>query len=98
VSLAHRIELTRKVRELTLRNEFLRAGSTPDQLEAALGDLLSRRIYLEWGLAEIQGLTIDGVAATPESLIERGPESIAREIEAAIASELQLTDQETKNS
>jgi hypothetical protein len=97
VSLAQRIELTRQVRELTLRNEFLRAGATPDQLEAALGELLARRLYLEWGLAAIEGLTIDGNGATPELVIEKGPEKLAEEISSSILAGLTLSEEETKN-
>ena len=98
MSLGNRIELTKKVRELTLQNEFLQAGSTTDQLQALLGDLLGRRVYLEWGLSEIQGLAIDGVPATPESLIEKGPESLCNEIASAILASLHLSDEESKNS
>ena len=98
ISLGQRIELTRRVHEITLRNEFLRTGSAPDQIEAALGELLARRVYLEWGLAGIQGLTIDGATATPELLTEKGPEALADEIIASILSELHLTDEERKNS
>jgi hypothetical protein len=97
ISLAQRIELTRQVRELILKNEFLRAGATPDQLEAALSELLARRLYVEWGLAAIEGLTIDGSAATVESLIEKGPEKLTEEIATSILSELALSEQETKN-
>jgi len=98
ISLAQRIELTRRVRELTLRNEYLRGGTTPDQLESALGELLARRLYVEWGLAAIEGLTIDGNAASSESLIEKGPEELTEEIANSILSELTISEQETKNS
>lgn len=97
MSLGQRIELTRRVHELTLRNEFLRGGGQADQIEARLGELLARRIYLEWGLAEIQGLVINGMTATTELLIEKGPEALADEIVASILSELQLTEEERKN-
>jgi hypothetical protein len=97
MSLAQRIELTRQVRELTLRNEFLRGGEISDQLEAALSELLCRRLYLEWGLAEIQGLTIDGNPVTPELLIEKGPENLSAEIAGAILAGLHLSDTERKN-
>jgi hypothetical protein len=97
ISLGQRIELTRRVHELTLRNEFLLSGAQADQIEATLGDLLARRLYLEWGLAEVHGLVIDGVTATTELLIEKGPEVLADEIVACILSELQLTEEERKN-
>ena len=98
ISLANRLELTRQLRELTLRYDFLSAGETSDQLEAALSDLLVRKLYVEWGLAEIQGLTIDGDAATAALLIQKGPESLTGEIIAAIREEVELSDDERKNS
>lgn len=97
ISLAQRIELTRQIRELTLKNDFLRGGDTQEQLHVALGELLARRLYLEWGLAQIEGLTIDGSAATPEMLIEKGPEHLSEEIAEAIVAHLHLSEQETKN-
>ena len=98
VSLSQRIELTKKVRDLSLRYEFLRAGDTADQLEASLADLLVRRLYLEWGLAELSGLTVDEQPATVEVLIEKGPEALSEEIIAAIRAELGLSEEERKNS
>jgi len=71
LSLGQRIELTRRVRELTGKNEFLRAGSEADQLQAALSDLMMRQLFIEWGLAQIDGLHIDGREATTEVLIAK---------------------------
>ena len=56
VSLAQRLDLNRRVRELTLRHEFLKAGPAADQLEAAWADLLVRKLYVEWGLAGSKAL------------------------------------------
>jgi hypothetical protein len=98
VSLLQRIELTKRVRELALRHEFLKAGDMTDQLDANLGDLLVRRLYLEWGLSEIAGLKIDGQPGTVELLIERGPEALSNEIVEAICTELELSEEERKNS
>lgn len=98
ISLGQRFELTSRARELTRQHEFLRAGDAPDQLEASLADLLTRKLYLEWGLAGIRDLTIDGQAATTELLIEKGPESLSNEIVAAIQAELSLSEEERKNS
>ena len=97
-SLAQRIELTRRIRDLTLENEFLRAGEQADQLAAALSDLYVQRLYVEWGLAEIRGLSIDGVAADVRSLIERGPDALVEEVASAVRAELQLSETERKNS
>ena len=48
-------------------------------------------------LLGIEGLSIDGEAATVESLIVSGPESLAREIAEAIAEESSITEDERKN-
>ena len=98
VSLAQRIELTKRVRELSIRHEFLKAGDVPDQLEGSLADLLVQKLYLEWGLAELGGLTIDDQPATIEALIDKGPEQLSDEIVAAIRGEIGLSEEERKNS
>lgn len=97
-SLGQRLELTKNVRELALRYEFLKAGEPSDQLGASLSDLLVRKLYIEWGVAELEGLRIDGQAATPEMLIANGPERLSDEIIEAIRAELELSDEERKNS
>lgn len=97
VSLGQRIELTRRVRDLSLKYEFLRAGDTAEQTEASLADLLARRVYLEWGLCEIEGLEINGQPATAELLAEHGPEELSTEIVEDIRRELSLSNDETKN-
>lgn len=97
-SLSQRVELTRRVRDLVLKNDFLAAGSEPEKLEAVLADLLVRRLYLEWGLAKIEGLRIDGEAATTETLISRGPEDLAEEIASRVQFECGLSEEERKNS
>ena len=97
ISLLQRIELTSQVRELMLRHEFLKAGDAAEGLEATLGELFVQKLYVEWGLCEIDGLTIDGEPASRQLLIEKGPESLTQEIVAAIRSELELSEQERKN-
>ncbi len=97
-SLAQRIELTQRVRDLSLKHEFLSAGDAPDQLAGSLSGLLVHKLYVEWGLAEIRGLTIDGERAGTSSLIERGPEELIGEIVEAIKAECGLTEDERKNS
>jgi hypothetical protein len=97
VSLGQRIELTQKVRELGLRHEFLKAGEPTEQVEASLADLLVRRLYLEWGLAELKGFTIDGEPPDPGALIEKGPEALTNEIIGRIRAELELSEEERKN-
>jgi hypothetical protein len=97
-SLGQRIELIKAMRELTLQHEFLKAGDSSDQLEASLGDLLVRKLYLDWGLQELSGLVIDGEAADKEVLIAKGPEALVEEIAAAIQAEIELSGEERKNS
>lgn len=96
-SLMQRINLNDRVRTLLLRYDFLKAGDTADQLEASLSELLSQELYVEWGLGEVTGLTIDGEPATPQLLLEKGPESLVIEIVEAVQRELTLTEQERKN-
>ncbi|MBI4876803.1 MAG: hypothetical protein HY822_19375 [Acidobacteria bacterium] len=98
MSFGRRNELLRRVRELTRKVEFLEAGKTPaEKLEAALAGREADQAYLEWGLAGVQGLEIDGEAATPRSLIESGPEGLCQEILRAIQRECGLTADERKN-
>jgi hypothetical protein len=96
-SLAQRIELTKRLHDLTLRHEFLAKGNELDQLEMALADLLVQKLFVEWGLGQLDGLDIDGAPATIESLIERGPEELVAEIAAEVRHECGLTDEERKN-
>lgn len=98
ISLAQRIELVKNVRELTLRFEFLKSGEIGDQLQASLSDLLVRKLYIEWGLAAMTGLRIDGESATPAMLIENGPDRLSDEVIDKIRAELELSEQERKNS
>ena len=97
VSLGSRIELMRRIRELTLRYDFLKAGDTAEQLEASLSELLVRKLLLEWGLAEISGLTINDEPGTVTNLVENGPEAVSEEIALAVRKELGLSDEERKN-
>jgi len=98
VSLQRRIELNRQLRELTLQYEFLKTGDASSQLEAALSDLLVAKLYIEWGLAGIEGLLIDGQKTTAVSLIAHGPEDLTSEIVQRIQAESSLTEDERKNS
>jgi hypothetical protein len=95
--LGERIELTRKVRERYRKHEFLQSGNCSDQLDAALTDLLVKAAYIEWGLAEINGLRVDGKKIEPGNVIQKGPEALIDEILTAIKNELGLTEEERKN-
>ncbi len=98
MSLARRIELGRSIRAAGLKSEFLQASErVEDQIEAGVIHRQVERIYLEWGLRWISGLSIDGEAATPALLIDSGPEDLAAEILSAIKSEIYLSEEERKN-
>src|SRR5215469_2077219 len=84
MSFGRRVELTRRIRELGLRREYLEAGEkSNEKMAAALAAAEIDRITLLWGLIEISGLDLDGEAATPESLAACGPEELFREALAA---------------
>jgi len=98
MSLGRRIELTRQAWELTGKAECLQASEDPrEKLEAATLAAEIDRLYLRWGLKRVEGLTLDGEPATPESLIATGPEELSSEILATIRRECGLTDEERKN-
>ena len=98
ISVARRIELAKKMREIGRKAEFLQAGGDPrEKLEAAVIAGEIDQAYLEWGLEEIEGLEIDGEAATKESLIEKGPLDLAREIVTRIQNECGFREEERKN-
>ncbi len=98
ISFGRRIELARRIRDLAQRMEFLEAGSTPrEKIEATLLASEIDRIYLEWGLKGVEGLIQDGKEATPESLIEAGPESLCQEALALVKAECGLSEAERKN-
>jgi hypothetical protein len=102
VSFGRRIELARRIREIGRRMEYLEAGGSlengaRDKLEATVLGAEIDRAYLEWGLVSIEGLEIDGAAATPETVVERGPVELAVEILGRIKSECGMTEDERKN-
>lgn len=98
ISVARRIELARRIREIGRKVEFLEAGPDPrEKLEAAVLAAEIDREYLEWGLEEIQGLEIDGERATPAAVIAKGPMDLAKEMLARIKRECGLSEDERKN-
>ena len=98
MSFGRRLELVRRVRDFAQRIEFLEAGvELEDRFESSVLGAEIDRLYLEWGLLAVEGLTIDGERATPASLIEKGPEGLAREIVGLIRTECHLTEDERKN-
>lgn len=97
-SLAQRIELLTRVRELTRKYDFLNAGGPTERMEASLGDLLTTKLYVEWGLERVEGLSIDGQNASVTLLLEKGPEDLCLEIAQEVQKECGLSEEERKNS
>ncbi len=98
MTLGRRIDLARRIREIGRKIEFLDASADlREHIEAAALKAEIDRAYLEWGLEAIEGLEIDGEAATPEMLIERGPLNLALEMLEKIRAECGLTEAERKN-
>jgi hypothetical protein len=98
MSFGRRMELSRRVRELTGKIDFLKAGTeTHEKIEA---NILAQEIdamYLLWGLVSIDGLIIDGESATKQQLLEKGPEDLSREVVIAIKAQCGLSEAESKN-
>lgn len=100
MSFGRRLELTRRLRALLGRLEFVEAGEdgpARDAEAALLGGEIDRE-HLIWGLAGVEGFEIDGSAATPETLIEVGPEELVREALRVVRREAGLSEDERKNS
>jgi hypothetical protein len=98
MTFGRRMELLKRVRDLATRLEYFEAGrEEKNRLEASLLGAQLDRLYIDWGLEEIRGLELDGEAATPLSLMERGPEDVFKEALAAVKAECGLSEQERKN-
>jgi hypothetical protein len=98
ISFGRRMELSRRVREITQKTEFLEAGSElSEKIEAGILAQEVDAMYLRWALVGVNGLEIDGEAATAEQLLDRGPEDLAREIVVAIKEQCGLSEAERKN-
>jgi len=98
ISFGRRMELSRRVRELSRRAEFLEVG--PEMHERIEASILAQEIdamYIHWGLLSIEGLIIDGEPATAARLLEKGPENLAREIVSAVKEQCGLSEPERKN-
>jgi hypothetical protein len=98
ISFGRRMELSRRVRELSQKAEYLEAGTEMHEKIAA--SILAQEIdamYLHWGLSSIEGLIIDGEPATAVGLLEKGPEELAREVVSAIKGQCGLSEPERKN-
>jgi hypothetical protein len=98
ITFGRRLELLKRVRDMAVRLEYFEAGrEEKNRIEASLLGAQLDRIYIEWGLEEVHGLEIDGEPATPESLVDRGPEQLFQEALAAVKAECGLTEEQKKN-
>lgn len=98
MSFGRRVELMRRVRELSRKVEFLEAGEDPgSRMDAGLLRAEIDRMFVLWGLDSVSGLEVDGKEATPEVLVERGPEELFREALAAVRAQTGLSEEERKN-
>ena len=98
MSFGRRLILLEQVRDLAKRQEFHAAGpELLDRLEALKESLSIDRAYWKWGFESIDGLTIDGLPATAETLWDFGPEALLKEILSSIKDEIDLGDEERKN-
>jgi hypothetical protein len=98
MTFGRRLELMKLVRDLAARIEYFDAGrEEKNRMEASLLSAEIDRLYIEWGLEEIRGLDLDGEPANPQSLVEKGPEDLFREILGAVKAECGLNESERKN-
>ena len=98
ISFGRRMELSRLVREISKKTEFLEAGTElQERIEAGILAHEVDAMYLRWGLVSVEGLTIDGVPAGSEQLLKDGPEELTREIVTAIKAQCGLSEAERKN-
>jgi hypothetical protein len=98
ISFGRRMELSRRVRELSRKAEFLQAGTELDEKIEA--NILAQEIdamYMQWGLVSVEGLIIDGEPANGAQLLEKGPEDLSREVVGAIKEQCGLSESERKN-
>ena len=98
MSFGRRLEIARDIRDIGQRLEYLEAGgSLAEKAEGAAAAAEIDRVYLQCGLAGLEGLEIDGAPATTQTLFEAGPEELTREILDAIKAEWGLSEPERKN-
>jgi hypothetical protein len=98
VSFMGRIELLKRLRTLLAELECRSAGADDvNRVESARLGLEVQKTYLEWGLAAVEGLKIDGMPATKESLLAVGPESLCEEIARSVRERSFLSEDERKN-
>ena len=97
MSFKRRMELGNKIRELAKRWAFTSAGEgAEDRIEASILACEIEQLYIDWGLLDIYGLTVDGEPATAALVVQRGPDDLAHEIAAEIKLHCGLTEDERK--
>ena len=96
MSFGRRIELMQLVREVTMRFDFQAAAGEAGQMASAILSSEVDRLYIRWALKAVDGLLIDGLPATPETLLLDGPEELLKEALAIVRSECGLSDEEKK--
>jgi hypothetical protein len=98
ISFGRRMELSRRVRDITQKLEFHEAGSElNERVEAGMLAQEVDAMYLRWALVAVEGLEIDGEPATADQLLDRGPVELAREIVASVKEQCGLSEPERKN-
>lgn len=98
ISFSKRSELTREIAPLAARIKALSASLVNEELtEAALLRRTVASLVLDWGLLEVCGLSIDGVPARKETLIDEGPEELTLEILHQLQRKISLSEEEIKN-
>jgi hypothetical protein len=99
MSLIRRHRMMQELKSLASEEAFHRAAQEEAGSEISAAEVQARidELVIRTALIEIKGLNIDGQPATAESLMENGPEGLAREIAEAIAEESALNENERKN-
>ena len=99
MSLLRRHRLIQELQGLAAEEAFHRAEAEEDGGEIQAAELQTRidSVAIRTALIGIKGLCIDGEPATVASVMESGPENLAREIAEAIAEESSLQEHERKN-
>jgi hypothetical protein len=96
MSFGRRIELMRLVREVTMKFDFQEAAGEAGKMASAILTFEVDRLYIRWALRAVDGLLIDGLPATPETLLLDGPEELLKEALSIVRSECGLGDEEKK--
>src|SRR5271156_2205459 len=92
MSFGRRIELTKRVREISQKAEFLEAGTElKDKIDANILAQEIEAMSLRWALVNVNGLMIDGEPASIEKVIDKGPDQLTREIVSAIKAQCGLS-------